>query len=89
MITQCVHLSPRNPQSPSAYVRDIQEVRGVVSTHQNDPILPTGLQAPKHTANLVILEEMDGDHIDDSQSFKYIMAASQAMRTDPSNLAQA
>jgi len=68
---------------------DIWEGQGVASTHQNNPILPTGLQAPEHTENITILEEMDGNHVDNSQSFEYAMAASQAMRINPSNLTQA
>jgi len=61
----------------------------MASTHPNDPILPTRLQAPEHGVNLATLEVIDGDHVDGSQPFQYAMAAAQAMRTDPSDIAQA
>ena len=73
---------------PSVYVCDIQEGQGMASTHLSDPILPTGLQAPEHAANLATLEAIDKDYVDGSQPFGYVMAAVQAMRTDPSNIAQ-
>jgi len=74
---------------PSAYVCDIWEGQGTASTHLSDPILPTGLQAPEHAANLMTLEVIDGDHVDGSQPFEYVMAAVQALRTDTPNIAQA
>jgi len=61
----------------------------MASTHPNDPILATRLQAPEHGVNLATLEVIDGDHVDGSQPFQYAMAAAQAMRTDPSDIAQA
>ena len=64
---------------PSAYVCDIQEGQGTASTHPSDPILPTRLQAPEHAANLTTLEVIDGDHVDGSLPFKYMMAAAQAL----------
>jgi len=39
---------------PSVYVHDIHKGRGVASTHQNNPVLPTRLQAHKYTSNLTI-----------------------------------
>ena len=61
----------------------------MASTHPNDPILATRLQAPEHGVNLATLEVIDGDHVDGSQPFEYTMAAVQAMRTNPPNIAEA
>ena len=54
--SHCIH-------KPSAYIHDIQEGRGMASTHLSDPILPTGLQAPEHAENLATLKVIDGDHV--------------------------
>ena len=62
----------------------------MASTYQNDPILPTRLQAPEHAANLAVFEEVDDGHVWEHQSFKHAMAAAvQTMRIDLSNIAQA
>jgi len=74
---------------PSAYNYNICKGQGVASTHQNDPILPTGLQAPEHIANLTVLEEVDDSHVNEGQSFKYMMAtAVQTLRTNLLNISQ-
>ena len=77
-------------RKPSAYVRDIQEGRGVSSTHRNDPALPHGLQQPSHAshhATMAILE----DGMDDKQPpVEYAMiAAAHAVGRDPVSISDA
>ena len=62
----------------------------MASTHLNDPTLPTGIQAPVHMANLAMFKETDGNYANESQPFKYVMAATlQVMRAELSNIEQA
>jgi len=68
----------------SAYVRDIQEGRGVSSTHSSNTMLPHGPQQPSNTshhATTAILEDrMDDEH----PTIEYaMMAATNIMGIDP------